>query len=275
MPLRLFAVLLHSMKAIFAYILLSLFLLSANAQDDRTKRTPIISSIENIDEEEGIDESELRHGMVPVTSFVGELPAMKDSLHLPTLDYSGRMPMPLSWRYRYLGGFGLWDLHEGLNVNLGLSAFTSFGDYKFSGWTQNIAALYAAPITDKLSFAIGGYFNNMNTNIGNIRDAGFTALLNYRFNEHWEAYVFAQKSIVSNIGNFANCGPWGPYGMYGPMGMYGMGMYGPMGCDRIGAGVRYNFNPSTSIQIQFEYDHMPNSFHNNVSEHWEMPTPKD
>jgi hypothetical protein len=62
------------------------------------------------------------------------------------------------------------------------------------------------------------------------KDAGLTDMLNYRFDEHWEAGVFAQKSIVQpRI----------------PMRLYWMSDVG----DKIGASVRYNFNPQFSIGL--------------------------
>ena len=100
------------------------------------------------------------------------------------------------------------------------------------------------PVTDKLSVAIGGYFNNW-------RDAGLSAVLGYRFNEHWEAYLYGQKSITNNIANRLQYGLYdGYYGGYGmgrfsrnafgisPYSMYDLGNFG----DRIGATLRYNFN---------------------------------
>jgi outer membrane scaffolding protein for murein synthesis (MipA/OmpV family) len=63
-----------------------------------------------------------------------------------------------------------------------------------------------------------------------MKDAGLTAMLNYRFNEHWEAAVFAQKSLIKP--------KVPPY-------LYWMGDVG----DKIGASVRYNINPSLSIGL--------------------------
>ena len=87
----------------------------------------------------------------------------EDSLHLPTLNQWGLMPRlmysPIWW-----GGWTSWDLHEGLNVSLGASVFSTFGSghsYHGAGFTQNVAALYARPLTDKLSFAVGGYFHRI------------------------------------------------------------------------------------------------------------------
>ena len=61
------------------------------------------------------------------------------------------------------GGFGSWNLHEGLNVSLGLSVFSTFGSggtWSGAGFGQNVAMLYAKPLTDRLSIAAGGYLSN-------------------------------------------------------------------------------------------------------------------
>ena len=71
-----------------------------------------------------------------------------------------------------------------------------------------------------------------------MKDAGLTAMLNYRFDEHWEGYLYGQKSLVSKRI---------------PLPLYGMSNIG----DRIGAAVRYNFSPSFSIQVNVEKREMP------------------
>ena len=56
----------------------------------------------------------------------------RDSLHLPPLTLNGHvMPIgmyPLSW-----GGWYWWDLHKGLNVNVGASVFAQFGKHARHG----------------------------------------------------------------------------------------------------------------------------------------------
>lgn len=154
----------------------------------------------------------------------------KDSLSLPPLNRYGGMRL-CSYPTDFLGLYD-WDLHKGLNVNLGLSVFATFGKHtpKGAGFSQNIAAMYAVPLTGRLSLAVGGYFNNISWTGHIYRDAGFNAMLGYRFNERWEAYLYGQKSVTNNRI---------------PMPLYDMGDMG----DRIGAAVRYNVSPSFSIQM--------------------------
>ena len=58
--------------------------------------------------------------------------------------------------------------------------------------------MYATPLNEKLSLARGGYLNNLYWQHNSMRDAGLSAVLGYQFDEHWEAYLYGQKSIVAN-----------------------------------------------------------------------------
>lgn len=165
----------------------------------------------------------------------------RDSLHLPPLTLNGHvMPIgmyPLSW-----GGWYWWDLHKGLNVNVGASVFAQFGKHARhgAGFSQNISAMYAMPLTDKLSLAVGGYLNNVYWAHDSYRDAGVSAVLGYQFDENWEAYLYAQKSLVDN----------NKFHRFTPYPLYDMGELR----DRIGAAVKYNFSPNFSVQLSVERD---------------------
>ena len=160
-----------------------------------------------------------------------------------------------------------YGLHRGLNVSLDLSAFATFGKnlpHK-GGFSQNINATYLAPLTKdgKLWIAGGGYFNNIFWGSDSYRDVGLYAIMGYKFNEHWEAYVYGQLSISNNYSSLYNRyagygygrygmgfypGLWGPFGSTMPMG-YGMGV---PGANVLGAGVKYNVNKNFSIGINIE-----------------------
>jgi len=162
-----------------------------------------------------------------------------DSLRLPVLNRYGQTPL-LSHPLSLLYGMGDWRLHRGLNLNVGASVFGSWGGSRYlgTGFSQNISLMYALPLSRKLSLAVGGYFNNTFFSSDSYRDAGLNAVLGYRFNEHWEAYVYGQKSIVQSRM---------------PLPLYGMSNIG----DRIGAAVKYNFNPSFSVQLNVEWANPP------------------
>lgn len=151
-----------------------------------------------------------------------------DTLALPRLDWRGR-----TLRYPYTGfwgGWSDWKLHPGLNGSLSASATVGLGDDSFSGFSQSVALMYAASLSPRLSLGVGGYFTHFNWGPRDYNDAGLTAVLGYRFDEHWEAYLFAEKSLQT---------PHMPRPLYD---LSGIG-------DKIGAEVRYNFSPSLSVGL--------------------------
>ena len=170
-------------------------------------------------------------------------PLPYDSLHLPRLNWRGQMPLTMYPFWGWFSGMGNWTLHEGLNMNLGTSVFGSWGGSKYlgTGFTQDISMMYAMPLSSKLSLAVGGYFSNMFFAHDSYRSAGLSGVLSYRFNDHWEAYVYGQKSLVETSRQIP---------------LWGMGNYG----DRIGAGVIYHVDPTLSFEVNVEYMHLPDRF---------------
>ena len=149
-----------------------------------------------------------------------------------------------------------YGLHRGLNVSLDLSAFATFGKnlpHK-GGFSQNINATYLAPLSldGKLWIAGGGYFNNTFWGSDSYRDVGLYALLGYRFNEHWEAYVYGQLSINNNYNRYMSYPYYGWYG-WPTMGVMPLGYgMGAVGANVLGAGVKYNVNKNFSIGLNVE-----------------------
>lgn len=177
----------------------------------------------------------------------------------------------------YFGGWYDWGLHKGLNVQLGASVFAQFGKgaHSGAGFQQNIALMYAMPVTDKLSVAVGGYLNNINYSGDNWRDAGLSAVVGYRFNDHWEAYIYGQKSISNHLPSRLRYSLYDGYcgGLAGPamgrLGGFGSNFFGfpaysaydlnGIG-DRIGATVRYNVNNNLSFEVSVEKRWMPSNY---------------
>ena len=163
------------------------------------------------------------------------LGSLDDSLHLPTLDMHGGN-RHIGW-YPFMGwGITDWNLHEGMNVSLGTSVFSQFGHHAYhgAGFTQSVAAMYAVPLTSKLSVAFGGYYDHVNWAHQQFHDAGISAVVGYMLNPNWETYVFAQKSLTNSKM---------------PMPLYPMGDVG----DRIGAGLKYNVSPSFSVELNVHF----------------------
>ena len=193
-----------------------------------------------------------------------QLDSLTVKIHEPAETPAEDYYMPEYPLYALSHGFAPWELHKGLNVNLGASVSAGFGSGAVGGaaFTQDVNLMYVTQLSPKASLAVGGYLSNTLWNSSNYTVAGLTAMLNYRFNEHWSAYAFVQKAFTSG-----NISPWRavyPFGHYG--GYYGMGAWGrPVGywaldsrmMDRFGAGVRYDFNNHSFIQIQVEVDRVP------------------
>lgn len=164
------------------------------------------------------------------------------TLHLPTLNSLGQMqPTISSWPVGYVG-MSNWQLHEGLNLSLGASVFTSFGKgWKGTGFSQQVGGMYATALSPKLSLAVGGYFHNADWAGFNAREAGLNAVMSYQFSLRWEGFVYGQKSLLGNK-------------LPVPVYDHELG-------DRIGAAVRYHFNPSTWIQVSIETGKHPSYYY--------------
>ena len=174
-----------------------------------------------------------------------------------------------------------WGLHKGLNLSIDLSVFATFGKNAphWGGFTQTINATYLTPLTkdNKLWMALGTYINNINYGSDNFHDGGVYGMLGYKFNEHWEAFVYGQVSVANNYNSIYNryagygYGPFGYRGYgYGPFGygMYpgawGMGVMpggygmGAAGANVLGAGVRYtNKNFSIGVSVEGNWYNTP------------------
>ena len=220
------------MKRFLSILLTAAFCCVATAQEVRSNDLPADSAAitGTAPEQEIIGGADAPTHIYTYDGYRGEPLAANDSLHLPVLDGFGRTYINM-YPYSWYGMFN-WQLHKGLNLNLGASVFASFGDsyWKGVGFTQSMAAMYAVPLTDKLSLAVGGYINNLFWARDTYHDAGLNAVLGYKFDEHWEGYIFGQKSLVNTRM---------------PLPLYDIGNIG----DRIGAAIKYNFNSSFSIQV--------------------------
>lgn len=172
------------------------------------------------------------------------IPSDADTLHLPALTMRGEV-MPTLLQPLYWGGWNTWSLHKGMNVTLGASVFAEFGKHARggAGFTQNISAMYAMPVTKKLSVAVGGYFSNVMWQHDTWRDAGLSAVAGYKFNDHWEAYLYGQKSVAGSR-RFVPAPVWDTAGIG----------------DRIGAAVKYNVNRNFSFQVSVEQNWAPSRF---------------
>lgn len=206
--------------------------------------------------------------------------------NLPTITEDGQTIAPTTFYYPEWGfGARPWRLHKGLNVNIGASAFASFGHgpYRGAGFSQDVSLMYVENLSPKATLAVGGYLNHLTYRGDNYFVGGVNAVFSYQFDDHWSAYAFVQKAFPSNnYSNFYGSPHWGAYSpwqmaygyapmMYGGygygMGSWGYGMADSRMMDRIGGGVTYQWGShnQNAISINVEFDRMPtprNSFYN-------------
>lgn len=158
-------------------------------------------------------------------------------------------PIPLSLYHNYD------PLYQGLNVSMGLSVFSQFGKHarKGAGFTQSLSATYLHPLGKKAWIAAGGYVDHTIWGGDSYTTGGLYGELGYQFNDHWSAYIYGRKSLVSS-GAEAYGYPYG-HGMYGIRTPY---MYDNLG-DKLGAAVRWTPNPTLSIELSVEKNWYPNN----------------
>ncbi len=234
-------------KLIIVLVIVFSYFLTSKAQHidlnynkvEENNKVSVGDSLTDIASMTKVSECSLPENSVPKPysrrSYYGEpYSVADDSLHLPALTMRGQMPL-MSCSYASLWGLDTWQLHKGLNMSLGASVFASFGKNAphGAGFAQELSMMYAVPLSKNLSLALGGWISNAYWAHDRFTDAGVSAVLGYKFDNHWEAYVYGRKSLVNK-----------------PM-PYHFNTMQELG-DRIGAAVKYNFSPSFSVQVSVE-----------------------
>jgi hypothetical protein len=210
-------------KRFYYYIFFVVCCISANAQDENNK----INILETLPVRPAQTCCEAKEG--------DSLKINPIQLNLPTLNSYTASPivMPIG----YWGGYDMWNLHPGINASFGMSVTVGMGKHSYpgAGFAQNLSIMYATQISQKFSLAVGGYYNHLNWNNAGFNDAGISAVLGYHIDEKWDAFVYAQKSLINpKI----------------PMPMRYMDDIG----DRIGTMVSYKISPSTTVSVSIEAD---------------------
>lgn len=202
-------------------------------------------------------------------------------MNLPQVNENGQVQTEPAFYHPYWGAYWepSWRLHKGLNVNVGASVFASSGGgHSGAGFSQDISLMYVTNLSKKATLAVGGYFNNVTWDGTNYTTAGISALFGYRFNEHWSAYAFVQKAM--NSGNmYPGYGAYWDRMDYGYPYAFGYGRHGSWFggdasryMDRIGGGVRYEWGENNFVQIQVEFDRMPERNHTYDTRRYDYPS---
>ena len=224
------------MRRLFFLIIAALTCIASQAQEDNTRLSlgvdvPAADSIQHTTS----GDKPMTHLQAKETDFDSPL------LHSYSLPYRRGVGGEAPYFYP---SYTLPPLHSGLNFTLGASVFTQFGKNAWhgAGFSQSLSALYVMPLNNRLSVAVGGYLTNLMWHHDNFHTAGLSALVDYRFDEHWEGYLYAHKQLTEN--------------RFMPMPLYDMGLAG----DIVGAGVTYHFSPSFSIGVSVERRWMPDNY---------------
>ena len=145
----------------------------------------------------------------------------------PTL-FSMWMPIsPWAWG-------GMWDIHEGLNAQIGAGVMVGFGKhnpFKGASFFSNVSLVYAKALDEHWTLAMGGTLSRFKFFNDNVFAGDIYALANYRFDDHWSASIYASYNHM-------------PRGM----GMYDFTTFNE-NCARIGGEVTYRFNEKFSMSV--------------------------
>lgn len=127
------------------------------------------------------------------------------------------------------------DYAKNLSVNVTAQVFANSGSRMFRGvgFNQSVDLDYHIDLSPKATLTIGGNLSNTTFRGNNYFNGNVHALLDYRFNDHFNAWFYAQKSFQNNqapfwLSNYDN------------------------NVDRIGGGARYTFKPGSFIEINVE-----------------------
>ena len=93
-----------------------------------------------------------------------------------------------------------WQLHEGLNASLSLSATFGLGSGSPSGvgFGKDIDMMYAFPISKRWSAAAGLYVSDFSWGWMSNREVGFSGIASYRLSDKVTLSAYANKSLANN-----------------------------------------------------------------------------
>ncbi len=179
----------------------------------------------------------------------GEISSFNDSICMPPIAFAERNWMKPTlfsvWRpWMPFGTGGLWNLHKGLNAEIGAGVMVGFGkDNPFHGasFFSNASMMYVQPLNDRWTVAVGGGLSKFRMWNDDVFSARVEAMVNYKINERLDATVFG-------IHNFSPSGEE-------------RRSYMPFvdRCSAVGAALNWKYSEWGSIGISFtqEFDHDP------------------
>ena len=148
--------------------------------------------------DENLRMSRIRSTIEPTASETDTLANMYDSpiINMPWMGY----------------GLGTWDLHDGLNAQIGAGVRVGWGKnnpWKGASFFTDIAAMYCMPLSKngRWSAAVGGYFSNYRMWGRQMNSVGLCGLVNYKINEQMDFSGF----IIHDFGVIGDKAAGAPY----------------------------------------------------------------
>lgn len=185
-------------------------------------------------------------------------PARPDYEALRPYTYRIEDPLFPSPRYDYADG---WDVHEGVNVRVELSASAGFGSRapKGVGLGRTVDFLYVSPVKNNWNYTLGLTSTGYHWGALQYNDVGVSGSVNYFHSDKVSLSLYGYKSLLSNsrnrfpaweyggwdyAGGGWGCAPWGGYGWlpYAPCHYGHLDSY-------LGGDLNVRFNNNTSLQV--------------------------
>lgn len=121
-----------------------------------------------------------------------------DSVETPAAaDTAAAVLMPRLWMPEpfYLSP---WQLHEGLNAQMGMSVSVGFGRRapRGAGFGTSMAFVYAKPVNDRLSLTGGVSMDSMDWGSWRERNATVAATAGYRVSDFLSLYAYGSRSLT-------------------------------------------------------------------------------
>ncbi len=114
------------------------------------------------------------------------------------------------------GALGAWDLHEGLNAQVGAGVRVGWGKHnpwRGASFFSDVAALYALPLSrdGRWTGALGGYFSNYRLWGRQVNTLGLVGMVDYRINERLNVGAFLMHDFGVLGGRRGMMGPSMPF----------------------------------------------------------------
>ena len=186
------------------------------------------------------------------TAWKATVDTLFDKVPLLTVPAPSFALSPMTWA-------GAWNLHHGLNAQVGMSLSVGLGQNRLRdvGFGQTAALAYALPLGKRWFGAAGLYAGNMDWGSYHSTDVGIGAMVAYQANEKLWLYGYATKQLNELALSPHLC----------PL------QFVPQG-DRMGLGMDLKLSEYASIQINVEAASNTEPWHSKYLDRHSRVTPR-